>query len=851
MKKIMFLVAACVCSIVATAQVEYLYDFNSLDEGTQCLNGQDNWSTHYQTAETSQDFDIGYSSGDLISPDESIAVFYPYGGSGVGRTATRKATDNFNFSFQNGGIMDLEMDVFRTWWGSFFGVGFDGDGDGNILPSMTAVDGGVYVRASNTNDNATTLNLPDGSSILIASYTQSGWTRYKMSFDFNAYSGAGSVTVFAKPGCTGEWLQLAEATEVNMGLTPGSGDKLDYQVWDGLFFHSQGGVGAFDNLLVRQQPDGNVQYIAMDDIPNQLTTNPPLALVATSTSGLEVSFEIVSGPATINGNILTLTGETGYVTLKASQAGDETWLPAPNVFKTFEVYDALAYIPEITIRRPYEDTKVYMPELYPTMIVVSAYIDHSDVLHIEKVNCEVDGQTLEAVTYYPDDPENGYYSCEWTPSAYGVYDMTVTVNTTGGQVTTVSNTFEVTDEYEDMNVVTLNGDLICTPSVQAIVGNYAMPSHVGAFNSIIANYDHNCVNGNCDTYDRVGGINVRNYRGEWMELFRYISPFGVQCEDACDVSDYTTILQGLVEFEFYFVTWNGAGFNPILTFMFTKGAPDYLYADITEIWNATYPFGDYANQQPVPVVDFDFNPNTQAAKLKVTTTGHNWSSNTSPNYSFNTGNAAEFYEATHHFFIDGENKFEQHLWPISGSCTPNPAGCQPQNGTWTYGRSGWCPGSIGMIWNWDLSDYVGNGSAKIQYEFDPDYIDFCHPNYPDCQDGVTCVKCNAPDNPILIVAGKVISYSNNANIFFGDKNTAAVIENKIAMYPNPSSENVTFLSDSDESLMVEILDMNGQLMKYFYFSGSKTISVKDLTKGLYLVKIMSGSHITTQKLVVR
>ena len=33
-----------------SAQVEYLYDFNSLTEGTQNLNGQDGWMTHYQTA---------------------------------------------------------------------------------------------------------------------------------------------------------------------------------------------------------------------------------------------------------------------------------------------------------------------------------------------------------------------------------------------------------------------------------------------------------------------------------------------------------------------------------------------------------------------------------------------------------------------------------------------------------------------------------------------------------------------------------------------------------------------------------------------------------------------------------
>ena len=98
----------------------------------------------------------------------------------------------------------------------------------------------------------------------------------------------------------------------------------------------------------------------------------------------------------------------------------------------------------------------------------------------------------------------------------------------------------------------------------------------------MAHYDHNCVNGNCDAYDRVGGVRVRNYRGEWMELFRYITPFGKQCEDDLDITDYTSVLQGLVEFELYFETWSGSGYNPNLTFTYTKGAPEYLYADVVK-----------------------------------------------------------------------------------------------------------------------------------------------------------------------------------------------------------------------------------------------------------------------------
>lgn len=847
MKKTLLLVFSLVFAFSLTAQVEYIYDFNNLQTGTQCLNGQDGWSTHYQTAGGSQDFDIDYTADGGITPDETIGVWYPYGGPGVGRTATRKATPNFNFSFQGGGIMDFEIESQRNWWGSFFGVGYDGDGDGNILPGMTDTDGGVYLRIkAQGDDNRATLNLPDGSSVDFG-YSEGGWSRFKMSFDFGAFDGEGSVTVFVKPNCEGEWIQQAAATNINMHLTPGSGDKFDYKVWDGVFFHSQGGTGAFDNIIVRQQPDGNAQLIDMADIPNQLIFNAPVTLNATASSGLPVSYQMLEGPATISGNVLTLTGETGVVRFKVSQAGSDMWLPAPDVVKTFEVVDPYAYDPQVKIRRPYDGTKVYMDAMHPLMLVVSAYIEHPEVIKFTDVRCSIDGQEIVLHTDYPDDPENGYFYNVWTPSGFGTYDMTLSITQSGDKTTTYTNSFEIVNQIENtLDVITINGDLVCTPSVQHAKGEYIMPSHVGAFSDIVAHYDHNCVNGDCDTYDRVGGVKIRNYRGEWVELFRYITPFGVQCEAEVNVSDYTSLLQGLVEMELFFESWNGSGFNPTLTFTFTKGTPEYLYADIDEIWYNLYGFGDYANQQPVPVVDYVFSDKAQAAKLKMTTTGHNWSSGQSNTY--NSGNAAEFYEATHHVVINGQNKYDQRLWR---TCNPNPDGCQPQNGTWTYQRSGWCPGSIAMVWDFDLTEYLSAGTAKLFYQFDPTYLDYCHPNHPDCIDGVTCVQCSAPDNPVLRVAGKVVTFSNDEEMVLGINPIETKPAFTACLYPNPADSQLTVTTDYDKgAVSVLVIDMQGQEVMYFTVEGQRTVNVSHLPAGIYTVKMLGGS-VVTQKLVIR
>ena len=838
----------CLLALALSAQVEYVYDFNSLTEGSQNLNGQDGWLTHYHSATSSQDFDVSYVCGSDMAPDESLAIWYPYGGSGVGRTATRKASTNFNFNFQNGGIMDLEMDMNRTWWGAFFGVGLDADGDGHILPGMTDSDGGVYLFVKSQGDSGhSKVCLPDGTSVEF-DYEQGGWSRYKMSFDFTAYDGAGAVTVFVKPNCEGEWLQMAGCTNVCMNLTPGSGDKNDYRVWDGLFFHSQGGTGGFDNLLVRQQPDGNAQLIEMADIPNQLTFNQPITLEATASSGLPVSFEMMEGPATISGNVLTLTGETGIVKLKATQAGNENWLPAPDVVKTFEVVDPYAYDPEVTIRRPYEGTKVYLDDSHPFMIVVSAYIEHPEVIKFTDITATIDGEEVALHTDYPDDPDNGYYYGFWMPESFyftSTYDLSVRVTQSGGKVTTVSNSFELTPNIDShLDVVTMHGDLVCDPTHHSAKGEYVFPTHVGAFNEIIAHYDHTCVNGNCDTYDRVGGVKIRNYRGEWMELFRYITPFGVQCEDDVDVTDYTSLLQGLVELEFYMESWNGSGYNPTLIFSFTKGTPDYLYADVEEIWFGTYAFGDYANQQPVPPATYHMSENASLCKLKLITTGHNWSSGT--NHTFNTGNAAEFYEATHHILVDGYNSFDQHLWR---TCNPNPAGCQPQNGTWTYNRSGWCPGSIAMVW--DFIPYIFPGDCvELSYQFDPNYLDLCHPNHPECHDGLTCEECAAPDNPVLRVSGKIVTYSDDESVMVGVHESHAEAGFHANIYPNPAHKQVTLSTDYEKgAVSVMVLNMQGQIVATFTMEGQRTLDVSRWPAGVYTIQMLGGS-VVTRKLVV-
>jgi hypothetical protein len=69
------------------------------------------------------------------------------------------------------------------------------------------------------------------------------------------------------------------------------------------------------------------QLITFDAIGDKLLNESPLILVATSSSGLPVSFEVVSGNATVAGDVLTLTN-AGEVRVSATQQGNHNFNPA-------------------------------------------------------------------------------------------------------------------------------------------------------------------------------------------------------------------------------------------------------------------------------------------------------------------------------------------------------------------------------------------------------------------------------------------------------------------------------------------------------------------------------------------
>jgi hypothetical protein len=82
------------------------------------------------------------------------------------------------------------------------------------------------------------------------------------------------------------------------------------------------------------------QTISFGSLADKTYGDAPFAVSATASSGLPVSFSIVSGPATVAGSTVTITG-AGTVTVRAAQAGDANWNAATNVDQSFGVAQVL------------------------------------------------------------------------------------------------------------------------------------------------------------------------------------------------------------------------------------------------------------------------------------------------------------------------------------------------------------------------------------------------------------------------------------------------------------------------------------------------------------------------------
>ncbi|MEL6987941.1 MAG: discoidin domain-containing protein, partial [Bacteroidota bacterium] len=485
-------------------------------------------------------------------------------------------------------------------------------------------------------------------------------------------------------------------------------------------------------------------------ITKKSTVDPPFEIFGTATSGLALTYSIESGPASISGNTITLDGTPGTVVVKAEQAGNEDYYPATRN-QSFEVIDLSIFNPEISTRLT-EDFPIEMNALMAYPIYMNASIEEPNFLKVDSISLIINGKRQTA------EKGNGHFYYFWTPSDYGSHTIDMIAHGSNGKETTISREVEVSNSISSQNVSTIsNVDIIFGGTNSRNYSKmYSLPQSVGAYNKITANLIIRCPNipNACDDWDRLAYIDIKGPDGNWVQIIRYITPYGVACNHQIDLTDYASLLQGEFEIRMFIDTWGTGGWNINLDFDFQAGTPDYNYSVVDEIWDARYSLGNPANLQPVETISYTFPSNVQASKLIVSNSGHGWGNN-------NTSNAAEFYNATNFIDINGAMAFTQNLWNI---CNPNPDNCTGQLGTWTFSRAGWCPGAIAPPSTWSLNSYISSG-IDLHYRFDPSYTDFCHPNSPSCISGSTCPDCNDTFNPSYVVDGQIVNFSNSPLVY--------------------------------------------------------------------------------------
>jgi hypothetical protein len=139
-----------------------------------------------------------------------------------------------------------------------------------------------------------------------------------------------------------------------------------------------------------------------------------------------------------------------------------------------------------------------------------------------------------------------------------------------------------------------------------------------------------------------------------------------------------------------------------------------------------------------------------------------------------------------------------------------------------------------------MTPYVGQGDVELQYLFYQDYIDYCHPNYPDCVTGVTCADCNAGFNPALAVACNLVIWSDEPIIITDTKDPVKMIS-AITVSPNPTKGFIEVSgigTGKNIGSVIEMYSVTGELLQEFKWNGIKTnIDLSDYQRGVYVMKI--------------
>jgi hypothetical protein len=206
-----------------------------------------------------------------------------------------------------------------------------------------------------------------------------------------------------------------------------------------------------------------------------------------------------------------------------------------------------------------------------------------------------------------------------------------------------------------------------------------------------------------DEWDRIGWVRLL-HEGGHLELARVLTPFmlwGRTYEYEVDVTPFAAMLTGRRRLELFMSTAVNKGFTCDLEFTFYARPADV--AELPRALSVQNVWQGRANFKSEDSVAKTYGKRTimvpasaRRATLRVCVTGHG---------------VLEFTPLSRTVRV-GSTEFTDKLW--TEDCYLNP--WRPQFGTWKYDRGGWGPGSLGRIWEVDLSELIKPGEAlELEY----------------------------------------------------------------------------------------------------------------------------------------
>jgi hypothetical protein len=212
--------------------------------------------------------------------------------------------------------------------------------------------------------SGSTLTLTGAVGNVLVTASQAATTNYnaassvQISISITANTSPQTIT-FTNPGP----ISYSPSTQVTLAATASSGLPVTYTLNSGpaTLSGTTLTITGAGSISVTASQAGNANYVAATSVTDIIVVNQngqtitfpnpgPLtypaasvALNATTNSGLPVSYTVLSGPATLSGSTLTITG-AGSISVQASQAGNSNYTAATSVSNIIVVNPAMQTI---------------------------------------------------------------------------------------------------------------------------------------------------------------------------------------------------------------------------------------------------------------------------------------------------------------------------------------------------------------------------------------------------------------------------------------------------------------------------------------------------------------------------